>query len=93
MLRACSIKVLGVVLLGTAVMVYIILVLVVTATHYSRGIHQSLVSRDTMIWAEPMIIPLYIYVSNGMANDDGYCIHGICTTMRANELLSTNGYY
>jgi len=42
MLRACSIKAIGVVLLGTAVMVYVVLLLVVAGVHYSRGIHQGL---------------------------------------------------
>ena len=48
MLRACSIKALGVVLLATAVMVYVVLLLVVSSVHYSRGIHQSLVRTYAM---------------------------------------------
>ena len=43
MLRACSIKVVGVVLLGTAVLVYMVLLLVLAEVHSSRGLHQSLV--------------------------------------------------
>lgn len=41
MLRACSIKALGVLLLGSAVLLYIVLLLVVGELHYSRGIHQG----------------------------------------------------
>ena len=41
MLRACSIKVVGVLLLGTAVLVYLVLLLVVSEVHYSRGLHQG----------------------------------------------------
>ena len=42
MLRACSIKVVGVVLLGTAVLVYVVLLLVLSEVHYCRGLHQGL---------------------------------------------------
>ena len=40
MLRACSIKVVGVVLLGTAVLVYVVLLVVLSDGLYCRGIHQ-----------------------------------------------------
>jgi quinol-cytochrome oxidoreductase complex cytochrome b subunit len=40
MLRACSIKVLGVLLLGTAVLVYVVLLVVLSEGVYCRGIHQ-----------------------------------------------------
>lgn len=43
MLRACSVKVIGVALLGLAVLVYIVLLLVVSEVHYSRGLHQGVV--------------------------------------------------
>ena len=43
MLRACSIKVVGVILLGTAVLVYVVLLLVLAEVHSSRGLHQGLV--------------------------------------------------
>jgi len=42
MLRACSIKVVGVILLGTAVLVYVVLLLVLAEVHSSRGLHQGL---------------------------------------------------
>ena len=42
MLRACSVKVLGVILLGASVLVYVVLLLAVSETHYSRGLHQGL---------------------------------------------------
>ena len=44
MLRACSSKVLGVVLLGLAVVLYSLLLVVSLEGHYSRGIHSGLVS-------------------------------------------------
>ena len=43
MLRACSVKAIGVILLGTAVLIYMVLLLVVSEIHSSRGIHQGLV--------------------------------------------------
>jgi hypothetical protein len=42
MLRACSVKAVGVMLLGAAVLIYAILLLVVVDVHYSRGLHQGL---------------------------------------------------
>jgi len=42
-LRACSIKVVGVILLGTSVLIYMVLLLVLAEVHSSRGLHQGLV--------------------------------------------------
>ena len=44
MLRACSIKVLGVMLLGAAVLLYTLLALVATEHHHSRCIYTSAVA-------------------------------------------------
>ena len=43
MLRACSVKVIGVVLLGCAVLVYVVLLCVVVDGHSCRGMHQYVV--------------------------------------------------
>ena len=42
MLRACSSKVIGVVLLGLAVVLYALLLVVSVEGHYSRGVHTAI---------------------------------------------------
>jgi len=67
MLRACSVKAVGVALLGTAVMVYVVLLLVVSGVHYSRGLHQGLeagmhVSLLVVLGILGQCSPVYPYV-------------------------------
>ena len=50
MLRACSVKVVGVLLLGLGVVLYALLLLVVPCIHYSRGLHQYMVSYAASMW-------------------------------------------
>ena len=66
MLRACSIKAVGVVLLGTAVLVYVVLLLVVSSVHYSRGIHQGLVVAHTVtqrVTTQQHNVYVYIHIT------------------------------
>lgn len=69
MLRACSIKVLGVILLGTAVLVYIVLLLVLAETKYSRGLHQGVetgshVALLVLLGILGQCAPVYPYVED-----------------------------
>ena len=68
MLRACSIKVVGVILLGTAVLVYVVLLLVLAEVHSSRGLHQGLA-----------LCPRPLHHVSGHVQRHRTGLHGVCS--------------
>jgi len=83
MLRACSIKVLGVILLGAAVLVYVVLLLVVTEVHNSRGLHQGLeggmhIALLAVLGVLGQCAPVYPYVDlSGWGTVLAIAVHGL----------------